>query len=205
MILREGYEDWKIYPLYEVFYIDRILSATDSAIASWESIDSLLASPEMSTIEAVQRANTTIIRHCDNIVHQAGVISRYFFPTKNRDKDSNTIHQLRGEKLRNSYEIPTNSVLKERGFRNHMEHFDENLDAFLNNTVAGNIFPSAVFIQRNHIDSITHVFKAYVINENMFVSLGKEIHLAPLLNELYRIHNLCLDFLKNGSRLKNND
>ena len=35
---------------------------------------------------------------------------------------------MRGQELRKLFQVPDNSVLKDKKFRNHFEHFDERLD-----------------------------------------------------------------------------
>ena len=41
-INRKGYEDWKIYPVYQIFYLECLRTATSSAIASWEDINHIV-------------------------------------------------------------------------------------------------------------------------------------------------------------------
>ncbi|MEM7485458.1 MAG: hypothetical protein AAF348_09635, partial [Bacteroidota bacterium] len=114
----------------------------------------------------------------------------------------NKIHILRGEKLKEYYGITDSNILKNRTFRNYIEHFDENLDEFLNNSIAGNIIPKTIFIESSEIDEITFVFKAYVLTEFKLISLNKQIELIPLMEEIYRIQNTCVDFSQNGGRLE---
>src|SRR5690606_24490626 len=123
----EEYEDWKIYPIYKVFYYECLKTATYSAINSWEQINRIVENLNPNEV------NLDLIDLAENIVIQAGIISRYFFPTKEKyNSDKNRIHQLRGEKLRELFLINENNVLANRKFRNYIEHFDENLDEFLN-------------------------------------------------------------------------
>lgn len=191
---KKNKEVWAIHPPYEVFYIERIFSSAQSAILSWENLTNFIQTA--SNFREIQMMNPMVIRHCDNIISHAGVISRYFQPSK---PGKNDIHKLRGEKLSESYGIVEGNIILDRGFRNHVEHFDENLDKFLTEAVAGNIFPTAVFQDKSQLDgSITHVFKAFVINQNTFISLGKEISLLPLIEELYRIVKVSTEFLENG-------
>lgn len=190
--LIEGHEDWKIYPVYQIFYIECIKSSTESAISSWEKINSIISDSELLKKEGI-----TLIDLSENIVNQAGIISRYFFPSRDyRNPEKDKIHQLRSEKLKNLYVIDNNNILTNRKFRNHIEHFDENLDKFLNNPIAGNIIPRTIFWRSSDINSVMHLFKAYVIQDYKFISLNEEIELLKLMEEIYRIYNLCLDILE---------
>jgi len=187
--LIEGCEDWKIYPVYRIFYFECIRMAATSAIASWEEINSIVTNQD-----AYDEHHLMLIDLAENIVNQAGIISRYFFPTKDRrNPDKNKIHQLRGEKLRSMFSIDENNILTDRKFRNHIEHFDENLDKFLNQPVAGVIYPKTIFQNSAEITSIMHLFKAYVVKDFKYISLSQEIALAALVEEIYRIYNLIID------------
>lgn len=187
--LIEGYEDWKIYPVYRIFYFECLNIATASAIASWEDINQIVTNQV-----AYDEHHLMLIDLAENIVNQAGIISRYFFPTKdNRNPVKNKIHQLRGEKLRSLFSIDQNNILTDRKFRNHIEHFDENLDKFLNQPVAGVIYPKTVFQNSEQINSIMHLFKAYVVSDFKYISLSQEIELPALVEEIYRIYNLTID------------
>ena len=178
-----------IYPTYELFYIECILSATESAINSLEEIDLILSDSKL-----LKDFGLKIIDLSENIINQAGIISKYFYPPSNLK-----IHQLRAEKLRESYQIEDSNILKDRKFRNHIEHFDEKLDKFLKSSINGDhIPPKSLFQSSVDINSITKVFKAFVIQESKLISLNEEIEIVPLMKEIYRIHDLCVKFLKNG-------
>lgn len=197
MKLIEGYEEWKIYPLYEIFYIECIKSATESAISSWEELNIIISDSELLKHDGLKTIDLS-----ENIINQAGIISRYFYPSRYKKIEKDKIHQLRAEKLKTHYQIRENNILKNRKFRNYIEHFDENLDEFLNKPIAGNFIPKTLFWNSTQIDSTTYVFKAYVVNEFKFISLNQEIELPELVEEVYRIYNLCIDFSENGGRLK---
>lgn len=185
----EGYEDWKIYPPHRIFYFEFLKSAADSAIRSWEQINNIVTNPELFDSQSF-----ALIDLAENIVNQAGIISRYFFPSKDRkNPDKNRIHELRGEKLRELFCISRKSIIADRKFRNYIEHFDENLDQFLNQPIAGTIYPKLVFIDISELNTITYLFKAYVVNQCKFISLNQELDLPPLIEEIYRVYNLCIE------------
>jgi hypothetical protein len=192
----EGYEDWKIYPVYQKFYFESLKSATDSAIISWERINLIVTNQDLYDDE-----NLKLIDLAENIVNQSGIISRYFFPIPDRrNEEKNRIHKLRGEKLRELYSVNEDNILTNRKFRNYVEHFDENLDQFLNQPLAGYIYPKVVFVDANEINSVMHLFKAYVVNQFKFISLNQEIELPTLVEEIYRVYNLTIDYIENSER-----
>jgi len=195
--LIDGQEQWKIYPPYEVFYIECIRTACLNAIESWEAINEIVSAEKLLKSNAIDTVDLA-----ENIVNQAGIISKYFFPPRNEGQ-KNLIHKLRGEKLRNAFKIDDTHILKDRTFRDFIEHFDEKLDLFLNKSVAGNIIPpKTIYWTSNDINEVTIVFKAYIIKEFKFILMNKEILLPTVVEEIYRVYNQCIEFTDNGGRLK---
>jgi hypothetical protein len=191
--LIEGQEQWKIHPPYEVFYIECIKTASLNAIESWEALNEIIADENSLKTNAIETVD-----FAENIVNQAGIISKYFFPPSN-----NLIHKLRGEKLKEAFKIDNNQNLSNRNFRNYIEHFDEKLDLFLNKTVAGNIIPpKTTYCASKEINEVTSVFKAFIISEFKFISLNEQIMLPKLVEEIYKVYNQCIDFSEKGGRLK---
>uniref|UniRef100_UPI004049C991 hypothetical protein n=1 Tax=Flavobacterium sp. TaxID=239 RepID=UPI004049C991 len=190
--LIEGHEEWKIFPSHRVFYFECIKSSAESAISSWEKLNKIVSSHELFKKEGIK-----LIDLSENIVNQSAIISRYFFPSRdNRNVEKDKIHQLRSQKLKDLYSINNENILTKRKFRNHIEHFDENLDKFLNDPVAGIIVPKTIFRNSDEITSITYLFKAYIVEEFKFVSLNEEIELTKLIEEVYRIYNLSVNLLE---------
>lgn len=182
-----------IYPLYEVLYIECILSATESAITSLEEIDFILSDSKL-----LKDFGLKIIDLSENIINKAGIISKYFYPVRQAK-----IHKLRAEKLRESYKIDEVSVFNDKDFRNHIEHFDEKLDKFLQSSLIGDVIPKSLFQSSIEINPITKVFKAFVIQESKLISLNEEIEIIPLMKEIYRIHDLCIEFINSGKLSQN--
>lgn len=186
-----------IYPPYEVFYIECIKTSSLNAISSWEKLNRIVSNAVLLNNQAINTVDLA-----ENIINQAGVISKFFFPPRTNGQN-NLIHKLRGEKLRQAFNIDDTHVLKDRSLRNYIEHFDENLDLFLNRPVAGTIIPpKAVYWNSDDIDEVTVVFKAYIINEFKFISLSKEMLLIPLIKEIYDVYNNCIKFNDKGGKLK---
>lgn len=193
----EGQEQWKIWPPYEVFYIECLKTASLNAIQSWETLNEIVSDERLLKLNAIETVDLA-----ENIVNQAGIISKYFFPPIDEKKAKNLIHKLRGEKLRESFKIEDNQKLGDRTFRNFIEHFDEKLDLFLNKFLAGSIVPpKTVYWTSNEINEVTIVFKAYIISEFKFISMNEEIVLPTLVEEIYKVYNQCIEFLENGGRL----
>lgn len=184
---------WKIWPPYEIFYIESLLTLTKAVIADYEYLNKIIVNQNLFVENPY-----ILIDLSQNIINQAAAISRYFWPTKAKPK----IHRLRGEKLRAALLITEDNILKSKTVRNFIEHFDENLDEFLNKPIAGNFLPKSIVYNSKDLDENTFVFRAYVINEFIFRTLDREICITPIVKEVYRIHNLLIKLNINGGRLK---
>ena len=192
----EEQEIWKIWPSYEIFYIESLLTKTKTAIADYELLDKVITTPKL-----FEENPNILIDLAENIINQGAGISRYLFPARYKGT-RNKIHKLRGEKLRGFLQIGQDCPLEHRFVRDYAEHFDEKLDIFLSKPIAGNFIPSAIVLDSTELDNVTFVFRAYIVNEFKFICLEKEICIIPIIKEIYRIHNLLLDFKNNGGRLK---
>ena len=196
-ILIDGQEQWKIWPPYEVFYIECIKTASLNAIESWKALNEIVSDENLLKLNPIDTVDLA-----ENIVNQAGIISKYFFPPRSKGQ-KNLIHKLRGEKLRDAFKIDDTNILKDRTFRDYIEHFDEKLDLFLNKSVAGNIIPpKAIYWASENINEVTYVFKAYIISEFKFISLNQQMILPKLVEEIYRVYNQCIEFIDNCERLR---
>jgi hypothetical protein len=191
MELKAGYEEWKIWPPYEVFYIESMLTITRTTISEYEYIDKIITDRV-----SYEGDKLILIDLAHNIINQAAALSRYFWPSS-----KHRVCILRAEKLREKLNIEMDNVLQNRDVRNFVEHFDENLDKFLNDPIAGNILPSYVGFSKQELNEVSFVFRAYFIDEWLFKSLKKEIYILPIVREAYRIHNLLIECKKRGSRL----
>ena len=184
--------DWKICYTYEIYYIESLLSLTNRISSDYEMIDFIITDEER-----FKKQNLMLIDLAENIINLSAVISRYLKPTK-----TELIHKLRGEKLRLHLIIENDNVLLSRKVRNFIEHFDENLDEFLQKPIAGNFLPKAVVLSSDQLKNVTFVFKCYIVNEFKYRTLDREIEILPLVKEVYRIHNKLIEFRENGGRLK---
>lgn len=186
-------DDWKIWPPYEIFYIESLLTSAKTAISDYEHLDQIITNQELFSQNPY-----ILVDLAENIINQAATISRYFWPARQTPK----IHRLRGEKLREKLLIEDDNVLKSRSVRNFIEHFDENLDEFLNKPIAGTFLPTTIVFNSNELNEVTFVFRAYIINEFVYRTLDREICIIPLIKEIYRIHNMLVELNSNGGRLK---
>lgn len=190
--MENSIENPKIWYPHEAFYIESMLTITRTAMAEHSMLKTIL--------EEVTNGKTTkrvlIIDLAQNIVSHAAAISRYFWPSNNEK-----MHKLRGQRLREAFEIHESNPIKNKDVRNFVEHFDEKLDDYLKENFAGAFYPDFIGSKNDCENQVSHFFRAFFIDEWKFHVLGKESNLVPIINELIRIHQLLEKYRDQGGRL----
>lgn len=183
-------EEIGIWTPYQAFYIESMLSITSSAIDSTEKLK-IIFDPNADLTNIHQ---DEILDWVQNIFTQAAALSRYFWTVKNKNK----LHKKRSQYLRKVFNISENSPIKNRDLRNMIEHFDENLDVFVNQPVVGTIIPNHVGLEPEDNGVPYHVFRAFYYRIGVFEVLGQKFQLQPVVNEIYEIHRKLIDFVEAG-------
>jgi hypothetical protein len=126
----------------------------------------------------------------------AAALSRLFWPV-----DKGALAKARGGKLRMAFGLDGESVLKDRSLRNALEHFDENLDAYLLGNVVGQFVPSFIGLA-SEIPEHFKVLRLLDPTTEDFYLLGEKFPYGTMrvaIGELYE--RVCyLD--DNGARLR---
>lgn len=183
-------EDIGIWPPYQAFYIESMLSITSSAVTSAEKLV-VIFDPykDLSDLK-----NEEILDWIQNIFIQAAALSRYFWTVKRGEK----IHKERSRYLRKVFNISESSPIKNRDLRNMIEHFDECLDIFVSKPVVGTIVPNHVGLEPKNSGVPYHVFRAYYNRIGVFEVLGLRFELQPVVDEIFRIHRKLMIFAESG-------
>lgn len=179
-------EDFIIWPPYRVFYEESLRSRITSALNSVEIANSIIQIlPNEENLSSDWRR--ILLDEMQNIIIQGGAISKFFWPPRDGE---NSLHKKRGEYLQKIFKVQQNSPLKFRTIRDHIEHFDEKLDRYLQNPIAGHIFPELVtdIEQSNGIPQ--HIFRGYYMSTGVFQILNERIEINLLVEEMVRIYDV---------------
>lgn len=182
-------DQYGILPFYEAFYIESMLFNTQSAVVSWQQVSDrllLIDNPSVDTARADEAAKE-ILDSLQNLIARAAALSRYFWPP--RDGKSNE-HKKRAEQLLHAFSVTSDSPLKDRELRNCIEHFDERLDHYLSKLIIGHIIPSYVGNTPENCEVPQYIFRAYYSDTGMFVILGAEYQIKPIVGEILRLHKI---------------
>lgn len=188
--------EFSIFPPYEAFYVESMLTRTSSALSSVELaneiIQVLIQQREDSLPSDWRRV---LLDQMQNIVIQGGAISRFFWPPRD-GKES--LYKKRGRYLRGIFHVEDGSPLESRAIRNHVEHFDEKLDDYLLSPVFGHILPDYVGHSAQRGGIPFHVFRGYYLDSGVFQILSEKFEINPLVEEIARVNDLLEKFSKDG-------
>lgn len=189
-----------IWPPHEAFYIRSMLFNAQSAMRSVTQINAVMHvvaenSPE-DPIAALPVLH--LLGELQNVVMQSAALSRYFWPAR-------TAHDWRGTHLRKAFGVSDNSPLRARDLRNALEHFDEQLDRYLEDGIVGHILPEYVgpFAEPDGVP--VHLFRAYYIDTGVFELLGRRYEIAPLAKEVGALYERLMKMDSDGGRLTRRD
>lgn len=187
-----------IWPPHEAFYLEAMLYCTTTALrAANEVREALEAGAQYSPSSPEwQVCAFTIMNGVQTVAIQAAAISRYFWPAR-----ANEPHRLRAARLRAGLGVSDDSPLRNRDLRNHLEHFDERLDDFCRNLVAGVILPTYVGPQGPEPEVPTFLFRAYYTDVGVLEILGHRFDIAPILNALQTLHDRLSECAERGGRI----
>jgi hypothetical protein len=195
MSLKPFAEDFEIFPPHETFYIVSLLFCTESALASAAWIADLLKTHRGKSYDFPPQP---ALDRLQNIALQGAGISRFFWPS---DKN----YRKRGEVLRTAFAITDQSPLYSRVLRNRMEHFDEYLDDYLKDCVAGQFIPEYFGPKPPDDRGPVRLFRAFFTDTGEFAILGSIFAVKPLVDEMSRLHRLLVECESAGSRFPRND
>jgi len=171
---------------YVDFYIQSIKTICELAFLSLDTANEELLRYDNSEKEDIN--TNLIINHMQNIIMQAGNLSKFFWPANTKK-----VYQDRGTDLRAIFKIDDTSVLKNRNLRNSIEHYDERIDDYLAEDRSGYFFPNYVGDDPNDTEKLGHFFRAYFINTQKIIILNEEYYMPPLIDELNKCYKVTLE------------
>lgn len=185
-----------IEPPFEAFYIESMLWHTSSAAHSIVELSGWLAKVNAGDEGALELTKEDLFDHLQNILHQAGCLSRYLFPSRKKP-----MHVARAEVLRGALGVDDDNPLADRGVRDALEHFDERLDVYLSEPRVGHFIPDHIDHGMPESEVPLHIFKGFYTGPLTFVLLGTPYEMAPIVNEMLRLHDLLGASAEGGGRL----
>jgi|688.fasta_scaffold957260_2 hypothetical protein len=130
------------------------------------------------------RNEAEVARHLQDALSHCAAISRFFWP----QWKAGPVGTYRGAELRRMYHVRDDSPLHNRGLRNALEHFDEEIDKWLMKVPVGPIVASPVIGDHSIIDDgFGHAFKVVDPDNDIFVILGEKFEFGSICREVARL------------------
>lgn len=120
----------RMQPSFEEAYLAEIVLQADYAVLSAQQVNKLVQD---------QAYPVFVFREMYALLSHAAGVSRILWPPWIRDADRREVARLRGEHLRQALGISDDHPLRVRVLRDHLEHFDEHLDRWSQETTHGGI------------------------------------------------------------------
>lgn len=114
----------------ETIYLNEILKQCEYAVSTVHRMDEILRSHELPS---------EFFRVAGYFLQHSSAVSRLLWPPGDRNRQKKKRAKQRGAFLRNSLKIPDAHVLHNRTIRDHLEHFDDRLDDWVENSPHRNI------------------------------------------------------------------
>jgi hypothetical protein len=178
------------FPGFEAFYLISLHFGTESGLRSAEALSDWVGRYSKGDEEFPPQLP---LNDAQNILNQGASVSRFFWPSGKK-------YGERGERLREAFEIPESSPLKDRKLRNMVEHFDEYLDDYLRANFAGQYVPD-YFGPSPPVDrGPLKLFRAYFTDTAHFEIFGESYAISPLVEAMTELNEKVVRCLSSGSR-----
>ncbi|WP_439545674.1 hypothetical protein [Sandarakinorhabdus sp.] len=185
-----------IHGPYQAFYIESMRFHTSSALKSLKLLQAIMTIFQEEG-EVVAEYEGRFLESIHNIIHQAGCLSRYFFPSRD-----SKLHKERASYLRSYLEVTEESPLADRRLRDAMEHFDERLDRYLESGIVGHVLPKVVVAVYDDPEVPVHIFRGFVLDVGKFCLLNEWFEIESIIRELVRIASRLEAFANSGQVFK---
>jgi len=121
-----------------------------------------------------------------SILISAGNISKILWPKKK--------YKERGEKLRKLLKVDNNSILRNRKFRNQLEHYDDLIDELFNNQPTSSYVDLAMNPSMHSIET-SYCHRGYNSFNNTLVIRGQTLDLSEILKSIEEIKLKCSPYI----------
>ena len=170
-------------PSFERAYLRELLIQAEYALLGVQRMNELLQ----------QDAPVLFFREAQGVLSHAAAISRLLWPPRNKDERART----RGEHLRSVLQVPDDHALQARTLRDHLEHFDERLDQWTQETTHGTIVdlcigPASSFVGGASVGR-GDFLRVYEPDRNVFTFRGDEFNIQELVTGIESLRGAAVE------------
>jgi hypothetical protein len=161
----------------ERIYLHELITQCENAVAAVQRMNALLASQQNVAAE--------FFREASDFLQHTSAASRLLWPPGSSDKVRRERANARGDQLRASLGIDGDHVLRSRRLRDHLEHYDERIDEWVETSANKNIVDNMIG-PRSVIggDAVkdTDIMRLYDPSTKKFIFRGEAFDVQELVN-----------------------
>jgi hypothetical protein len=170
-------------PQFEKAYLRELLIQSEYARISVERMNEILT----------ERNPRLFFREAQVFLSHAAAISRILWPPRAKDARARD----RGEYLRTVLSVPDNHPLRTRTLRDHLEHFDERLDQWCQETTHGGIIdlcigPASSFV-KGAVVGRGDFLRVYEPDRKVFTFRGAEFNIQEIAMGVDSIYSATVE------------
>lgn len=122
-----------------------------------------------------------------SILIAAGNVSKILWPSQKKYKS-------RGEKLRKALNVDEGSILSDREFRNHFEHYDERIEVWFENQKSA-VYRDLVMNPSSPVGYTSNNHRGYNSFNNTLIFRGESLDLSAVLDALEKLKRSCGNYV----------
>jgi hypothetical protein len=178
-------------PEFEKAYLNELLIQSEYARTSVGRMNEMLTEGNPAPF----------FREAQGFLSHAAAISRILWPPQVKGRAKNTRAKDRGEHLRAVLGVSDNHPLRTRTLRDHLEHFDERLDQWSQETTHGVIIDLCIgpalpaFFQGAAVDR-GDFLRVYEPDRQVFTFRGDEFNIQELVTGVNGIHAATVERMR---------
>ncbi len=191
-------------------YVGEIKKQCEFSLAAIQYLNNALQQLNNREIKSEERNffHSEVFRQMHSLLTHASNVSRMFWPPMPKQRKNETDEDfekrlvsidkvVRGRVLKTEFEIDDSNPLKNRALRDHLEHYDERLDHWRNNSTHKNIVSDTIGPPNAIVGpEATDMMRWFDPTRNVFMFRGEEYDIQSIATATDNILSIALGLEK---------
>ncbi len=191
-------------------YVGEIKKQCEFSLAAIQYLNNALQQLNNREIKSEERNffHSEVFRQMHSLLTHASNVSRMFWPPMPKQRKNETDEDfekrlvsidkvVRGRVLKTEFEIDDSNPLKNRALRDHLEHYDERLDHWRNNSTYKNIVSDTIGPPNAIVGpEATDMMRWFDPTRNVFMFRGEEYDIQSIATATDNILSIALGLEK---------
>lgn len=191
-------------------YVGEIKKQCEFSLAAIRYLNDALQQISNREINPLERNffQSEVFRQMHSLLTHASNVSRMFWPPMPKQKKNETDENfekrllsidkvVRGRVLKTTFEIDDSNPLKNRALRDHLEHYDERVDHWRNNSTHKNIVSDTIGPANTIVGpEATDIMRWFDPTRNIFMFRGEEYDIQSIATATDNILSIAISLEK---------